>query len=49
VKKLFGRFLSDQSGAIDMKYTLVAAVSSVVIFIALGSLGSNLLNTTFEP
>jgi pilus assembly protein Flp/PilA len=49
LKTLFGRFVSDQSGAISMKYALIAALSSVAIFIALGSLGSNLLNTTIEP
>ena len=49
MKTLFGRFISDQSGAIGMKFALIAALSSVAIFIALGSLGSSLLNTTSEP
>jgi Flp pilus assembly pilin Flp len=49
LKTLFGRFISDQSGAIGMKFALIAALSSVAIFIALGSLGSSLLNTTSEP
>jgi Flp pilus assembly pilin Flp len=49
MKTLFGRFISDQSGAIGMKFALIAALSSLAIFIAFGSLGSNLLNTSLEP
>jgi len=49
LKTHFGRFVSDQSGATSMKYALIATVLSVAIFIALGGLGSNLFNTTFEP
>jgi pilus assembly protein Flp/PilA len=49
LKTLFGRFISDQSGAIGMKFALIAALSSVAIFIALGSLGSSLLDMSIEP
>jgi Flp pilus assembly pilin Flp len=49
MKTLLGRFISNQSGAIGMKFALIAVLSSAAIFIALGSLGSSLLNTTFEP
>ncbi len=48
LKALFGNFVSDRSGATSMKYALIGALVSVAIFITLGSLGSNLLNTTFE-
>jgi pilus assembly protein Flp/PilA len=49
LKTLFGRFVSDQSGATGIKIALIAALSSISIFIALESLGSNLFNTRFEP
>jgi pilus assembly protein Flp/PilA len=48
LKTLFGRFVSDQSGATSMKYGLIAAFLSAAIFIVLGGLGSNLFNTTFD-
>jgi Flp pilus assembly pilin Flp len=49
LKTLLGHFISDQSGAVGMKFAVIAVLSSAAIFIALGSLGSSLLNTTFEP
>jgi pilus assembly protein Flp/PilA len=48
MKTLFGRFVSDQSGATGMKQALIAALFSVAIFITLGSLGSNLFNTDYD-
>jgi pilus assembly protein Flp/PilA len=48
LRTLFGRFVSDQSGATSMKYALIAAFLSVAVFITIVSLGSNFSNTTFD-
>jgi Flp pilus assembly pilin Flp len=48
LKTLYGRFVSDQSVAIGMKFVLIAALVSVAIFTTLASTGSNLFNTTYE-
>jgi Flp pilus assembly pilin Flp len=48
MKTFYGRFVSDQSVAIGMRYVLIAALVSVAIFTTLESVGSNLINTTFE-
>jgi pilus assembly protein Flp/PilA len=43
----FRRFVQDDSGATAIEYGLIAALVSVAIIVALGTLGNN-LNTTFS-
>jgi pilus assembly protein Flp/PilA len=43
----FRRFVKDDSGATAIEYGLIAALVSVAIIVALGTLGNN-LNTTFS-
>jgi pilus assembly protein Flp/PilA len=43
----FRRFVQDESGATAIEYGLIAALVSVAIIVALGTLGNN-LNTTFS-
>lgn len=42
---MFRRFVQDESGATAIEYGLIAALVSVAIIIALGTLGTNLNNT----
>jgi pilus assembly protein Flp/PilA len=42
----FRRFVKDDSGATAIEYGLIAALVSVAIIVALGTLGNN-LNATF--
>ena len=44
---MFRRFVQDDSGATAIEYGLIAALVSVAIIVALGTLGNN-LNTTFS-
>jgi pilus assembly protein Flp/PilA len=46
MKKLFQRFIRDESGATAIEYGLIAAGISVAIITVVGALGSK-LNTTF--
>ena len=46
MKKLFARFMQDESGATAIEYGLIAAGISVAIITVVGQLGSK-LNTTF--
>ena len=46
MRRLFSRFLADQSGATAIEYALIAAGISIVIVVAVGGIGSN-LNTKF--
>jgi len=46
LKRLFSRFLSDNSGATAIEYGLIAAGISLAIIAAVNGLGSN-LNTAF--
>jgi pilus assembly protein Flp/PilA len=41
----FRRFVKDDSGATAIEYGLIAALVSVAIIVALGTLGNNLRNT----
>jgi pilus assembly protein Flp/PilA len=41
----FRRFVQDDSGATAIEYGLIAALVSVAIIVALGTLGENLNNT----
>jgi pilus assembly protein Flp/PilA len=41
----FRRFVQDDSGATAIEYGLIAALVSVAIIVALGTLGNNLNNT----
>jgi pilus assembly protein Flp/PilA len=43
---MFRRFVKDDSGATAIEYGLIAALVSVAIIVALGTLGNN-LNATF--
>jgi len=43
----FRRFVKDDSGATAIEYGLIAALVSVAIIVALGTLGNN-LNATFS-
>ena len=45
--KLLGRFWNDQSGATAIEYALIAAGISVVIVVAVNTIGTN-LNTVFS-
>jgi pilus assembly protein Flp/PilA len=47
LKRLFLRFLADQSGATAIEYGLIAAGISLAIIAAVNGLGST-LNTTFS-
>jgi pilus assembly protein Flp/PilA len=42
---IFKRFAADESGATAIEYGLIAALVSVVIITALGTLGNNLTKT----
>jgi pilus assembly protein Flp/PilA len=44
---MFRRFVKDDSGATAIEYGLIAALVSVAIIVALGTLGNN-LNATFS-
>jgi pilus assembly protein Flp/PilA len=46
MRKMFGAFLADESGATAIEYGLIAAGISVAIITVVGQLGSK-LNTTF--
>jgi pilus assembly protein Flp/PilA len=46
IKRLFTRFVRDDSGATAIEYGLIAAGISVVILLAVNSVGTT-LNTTF--
>ncbi len=46
MKKMFARFMQDESGATAIEYGLIAAGISVAIITVVGTLGSS-LNTTF--
>jgi pilus assembly protein Flp/PilA len=47
LKRLFSRFLADQSGATAIEYGLIAAGISLAIIAAVNGLGSN-LNASFS-
>jgi pilus assembly protein Flp/PilA len=47
LKRIFLKFLSDQSGATAIEYGLIAAGISLAIIAAVNGLGSN-LNTMFS-
>lgn len=47
MKTLIARFAKDESGATAIEYGLIAALISVVIIVALGTIGSQ-LNLAFE-
>jgi len=42
---MFRRFVKDDSGATAIEYGLIAALVSVAIIVALGTLGNNLRDT----
>jgi pilus assembly protein Flp/PilA len=44
---MFRKFVQDDSGATAIEYGLIAALVSVAIIVALGTLGNN-LNATFS-
>lgn len=46
MKKMFARFMRDESGATAIEYGLIAAGISVAIITVVGTLGSS-LKTTF--
>ena len=46
MRKLFGRFFKDESGATAIEYGLIAAGIAVAIITVVGGVGTN-LNTTF--
>jgi pilus assembly protein Flp/PilA len=46
MRRLFSRFLADQSGATAIEYCLIAAGISIVIVVAVNGIGGN-LNTKF--
>jgi pilus assembly protein Flp/PilA len=45
MKNLVSRFIKDESGATAIEYGLIAALVSVVIIVALTTLGTNLTAT----
>lgn len=47
MKRIFSKFLSDESGATAIEYGLIAAGISLAIIAAVNGLGSS-LNTTFS-
>jgi len=49
LKKLVDGFVSDQSGAIDMKYALIAVLFSFASFIVLASVSSTPMDTSLAP
>lgn len=49
LKKLVDSFVSDQSGAIDMKYALIAVLFSFMSFILLASVSSTPMDTSLAP
>jgi len=49
LKKLVDSFVSDQSGAIDMKYALIAVLFSFASFILLASVSSTPMDTSLAP
>jgi len=46
VRRIFAKFLADDSGATAIEYGLIAAGISIAIIVAVNGLGSN-LNTMF--
>jgi pilus assembly protein Flp/PilA len=46
MRRLFSRFLADQSGATAIEYCLIAAGISIVIVVAVNGMGTT-LNTKF--
>ncbi|HKS17946.1 MAG TPA: Flp family type IVb pilin [Bradyrhizobium sp.] len=46
MRKLFSKFLSDESGATAIEYCLIAVGLSIVIVVAVNSVGTQ-LNTKF--
>jgi pilus assembly protein Flp/PilA len=46
MRRLFSRFLADQSGATAIEYCLIAAGISIVIVVAVNGIGTS-LNTKF--
>jgi len=46
MRRLFSRFLGDESGATAIEYCLIAAGISIVIVVAVGGMGTT-LNTKF--
>jgi pilus assembly protein Flp/PilA len=46
MKRIFAKFLADESGATAIEYGLIAAGISITIIVAVNGLGSN-LNTKF--
>jgi pilus assembly protein Flp/PilA len=46
VKRIFAKFLADESGATAIEYGLIAAGISIAIIVAVNGLGST-LNTKF--
>jgi len=46
MRRLFSRFLGDQSGATAIEYCLIAAGISIVIVVAVNGIGTS-LNTSF--
>jgi pilus assembly protein Flp/PilA len=47
MKRIFAKFLADESGATAIEYGLIAAGISIAIIVAVNGLGSN-LNTKFS-
>jgi pilus assembly protein Flp/PilA len=47
MKRIFARFLADESGATAIEYGLIAAGISIAIIVVVNGLGSN-LNTKFD-
>lgn len=47
MKRIFAKFLADESGATAIEYGLIAAGISIAILAAVNGLGSN-LNTMFS-
>ena len=47
MNKIFARFVRDESGATAIEYGLIAGLISVVIILAVTSVGTN-LKTTFD-
>lgn len=45
MKKMISRFLEDESGATAIEYGLIAAGISVVIIVAVNTLGKTILGT----
>lgn len=45
MKKIFSRFMKDESGATAIEYGLIAALIAVAIIIAVGTVGNETRNT----